>query len=248
MREDAASDASEPLCDGRGEPPPTCGNRLKLAFLPLFSRLMLAAGRRTFARLAARPPPADAVAFVGSSTFTYWAALAEDMAGLPAVNAAFGGSLTAHVLAHADRIAALRPRVVVYYCGTNDVTFAQRARAAFENFVATADALRAAPGARRLPIVYLANIASPFQRGAGAERVARVREINRLVRAFADAEAAANGAYLTHVVDVNDEDFARDERFFKWDKLHFTPEGHRRLASVLRPVVADVYARTPPRV
>ena len=42
MREDAASDASEPLCDGRGEPPPTCGNRLKLAFLPLFSRLMLA--------------------------------------------------------------------------------------------------------------------------------------------------------------------------------------------------------------
>ena len=63
-----------------------------------------------------------------------------------------------------------------------------------------------------------------------------------------DAEAAANGAYLTHVVDVNDEDFARDERFFKWDKLHFTPEGHRRLASVLRPVVADVYARTPPRV
>ena len=43
--------------------------------------------------------------------------------------------------------------------------------------------------------------------------------------AFADAEAAANGAYLTHVVDVNDEDFARDERFFKWDKLHFTPEG-----------------------
>ena len=52
--------------------------------------------------------------------------------------------------------------------------------------------------------------------------------------AFADAEAAANGAYLTHVVDVNDEDFARDERFFKWDKLHFTPEGHRRLASVPR--------------
>lgn len=96
-------------------------------------------------------------------------------------------------------------------------------------------------------VVYLASIATPFQRAAGAERVARVLEINRLVRAFADADAAARrGEYLTHVVDVNDEAFARDERFSQWDKLHFTPEGHRRLAAVLRPVVASVCASCAP--
>src|SRR5262245_34587656 len=68
------------------------------------------------------PPPQGAILFIGSSIFREWAELKPQMAPLPVVNRAFGGSRTWEVLFYADRIVLpYKPRVVVYYCGSNDI-------------------------------------------------------------------------------------------------------------------------------
>src|SRR5215467_10033265 len=78
--------------------------------------------------LAAVAPPAVSAAatgpivFVGSSIFHRWTALASQMAPLPIVNLAFDGAQAGDMLRLVDaRVVPYSPRVVVYYCGSNDV-------------------------------------------------------------------------------------------------------------------------------
>eukprot|EP01079_Euglenida_sp_SAG-EU17-18_P004548 gene4548-4773_t len=76
--------------------------------------------------LVGDPPPAGAIAFIGSSTFTYWRFLARDIAQAgvkrAVFNAAFGGSCTRHLLPLAGPLCLdWKPAAVVYFCGTNDL-------------------------------------------------------------------------------------------------------------------------------
>ena len=67
-------------------------------------------------------PPAGQIEFIGSSIFRLWKSAATDMAPLPVFNRAFGGSQTPDVLRYMDEIViAYKPRIVVFYCGSNDV-------------------------------------------------------------------------------------------------------------------------------
>jgi hypothetical protein len=50
------------------------------------------------------PPQKHAILFVGSSIFRRWTTLTEQMAPLPVLNRAFGGSRTWEVLAYMDKI------------------------------------------------------------------------------------------------------------------------------------------------
>ena len=71
---------------------------------------------------AEHPPPSQPVLFVGSSIFNQWTEVPAHMAPLPAINRAFGGSRTWEVLHYIeDAVLRYRPRLVVYYCGSNDV-------------------------------------------------------------------------------------------------------------------------------
>ena len=71
---------------------------------------------------SASPPPAGQIEFIGSSIFRLWKSVATDMAPMPVFNRAFGGSQTPDVLRFMDEIViAYKPRVVVFYCGSNDV-------------------------------------------------------------------------------------------------------------------------------
>lgn len=68
------------------------------------------------------PPPREGILFVGSSSIRLWETLEEDFAGLPVVSRGFGGSKIHEVHAFLDRIVLpYRPRLIVFYCGTNDI-------------------------------------------------------------------------------------------------------------------------------
>jgi len=68
------------------------------------------------------PPPHHGILFIGSSIFRLWAGLGEHMAPLPVFNRAFGGSQTQDILDHINEIVLpYQPRIIVYYCGSNDV-------------------------------------------------------------------------------------------------------------------------------
>ena len=68
------------------------------------------------------PPPTGGIVFTGSSSIRLWTTLATDFTGLPVINRGFGGSQVPDVTAFLDRIVTKhRPRMVVIYCGGNDI-------------------------------------------------------------------------------------------------------------------------------
>jgi lysophospholipase L1-like esterase len=68
------------------------------------------------------PPRPGGVVFVGSSSIRLWKTLAEDFPGVPVVNRGFGGSRVADCTHYFDRLVGVhRPRLVVFYCGGNDL-------------------------------------------------------------------------------------------------------------------------------
>src|SRR6516225_3674393 len=88
---------------------------LAVAIVALVAVLVVAAP-------AVRAAPSGPIVFVGSSIFHRWTALASQMAPLPIVNLAFDGAQTGDMLRLIDsRVVPYKPRVVAYYCGSNDV-------------------------------------------------------------------------------------------------------------------------------
>jgi lysophospholipase L1-like esterase len=68
-------------------------------------------------------PEHGGIVFTGSSIFRFWTHLTEQMAPLPVLNRAIPGTVTQDML---NRIGQLvlqyQPRIVVYYCGSNDIS------------------------------------------------------------------------------------------------------------------------------
>ncbi|MEZ4383488.1 MAG: GDSL-type esterase/lipase family protein [Nannocystaceae bacterium] len=203
----------------------------KAAALRAGHGLYLASGERA---------PAGAVMLVGSSTFTYWNRFADDLAPLPVVNAAFGGSTTALVNEHfAALVEEHAPRVIVYFAGTNDITFGsppQVAVAGFAEFVRRAE--------ERLPqtaaIIYLGVNTTPFtRRVGGARRVADVRAVNDGARRLV---AGHRGRIRLDFVDLDAQAWSDDRSYYLWDDHHLNEAGHARLGDLLRPLLAARFA------
>ena len=204
--------------------------------LPVLSAVMtmlavLPAGT-TVAAGAANGP----IVFVGSSIFHRWTALSSQMAPLPIVNIAFDGAQTSDMLRLVDsRVVAYKPRVVAYYCGSNDVDAGDDGPAIFERIeqfiVRTRTAL---PDVR---IVFVSVIRAPEKQS----RWDVVNDINRRVQAYA---AATKGIEF---VDVNPLVFSADgtPRFdlYLSDQLHFRPKAYEAFAAALKPVLASAFEK-----
>ncbi len=176
------------------------------------------------------PPPQEGVLFIGSSIFRQWTNVAEHMAPLPAFNRAFGGSRTWEILHYMDRVVLpYRPKVIVYYCGSNDVNADQPAGetvARFEQFVARVhDAL---PETR---VIFVSVNKAPQKR----DQWDVVEAINRGVKAMAAASPTLD------YVDVNPALFdANGEprmELYRPDGLHFHPPAYDEFARIIKPVV-----------
>ena len=76
------------------------------------------------------PPMKNAIVFTGSSSFTLWSTLEQDMAPLPVINRGFGGARLPDVLHYMERIVLpYHPRVVILFAGTNDISGSKPASA-----------------------------------------------------------------------------------------------------------------------
>ena len=72
--------------------------------------------------LRAKPPPANSVAFYGSSSIRLWSTLTGDFPDVPVVNLGFGGSTLAACSWFYWRIVRpVAPRALVLYAGDNDI-------------------------------------------------------------------------------------------------------------------------------
>jgi len=230
---------------------------------------------RRFVRLDnENPPERRGVVFVGSSIFREWREardFAADLAPLPVVNRAFGGS-TARDQLRDDIMDAIvfphEPRVLVYYCGSNDLNEGESPRRIRDHFATWSEKALAArdvgasPRSRlagrahaalstkhetkhahapqkQIQIVFVSINRAPQKRPLWDA----LDETNRLVKAYCEARGE------THAfVDVNPalfEDGARmtvpKTSLFRDDGLHFEPSAAAYEAWV--PTVRDAVFR-----
>jgi lysophospholipase L1-like esterase len=180
--------------------------------------------------------PAGPIVFVGSSIFHRWTALSTQMAPLPIVNLAFDGAQTADLLRLVDaRLVPYKPRVVAYYCGSNDVDAGENPEEIFDRIrqfiVRTRTAL---PDVR---IVFVSVIRAPEKQS----RWDAVDDVNRRVQAY------AAGTRGIEFVDVNPIVFTADgtPRFdlYLSDQLHFRPKAYEAFAAAIKPVLTNAFDR-----
>jgi hypothetical protein len=180
------------------------------------------------------PPPKDAILFIGSSIFRQWTNVKEQMAPLPVFNRAFGGSRTWEVLHYMDKIVVpYRPRIIVYYTGSNDVTAGEPASAIQARTMAfVARVHDALPETR---IYYVAINRSPDKRA----RWSVVDEVNAGLKTL-----SATTPHLKYI-DLNPALFdAKGEprvELYLPDGLHFFPPAYELFTAIVKPVLTEAW-------
>lgn len=184
-------------------------------------------------------PTRDGILFVGSSVFRQWTNVAEMMAPLPSLNRAFGGSRTIDQLDRFDQVVPpYTPRIIVYYCGSNDLKADVPPEEIFANFRRFSERARALrPDIR---IVFVSSTRAP-------DRVAKwthVDHYNALVWAYCAATPGRTYIDLNPVlVDATGQ--PRLE-LYKDDKLHFHPAAYIEFSKIIKPVLEKIWYEIQP--
>jgi lysophospholipase L1-like esterase len=180
--------------------------------------------------------PTGRIVFVGSSIIHRWTNLADQMSPLPVVNRGIDGAVTPDMLRVLDSLVApLRPKVIVYYCGSNDVDAGEPASAIAGRIqLFFTRALAALPDVR---IVFLSVIRAPEKR----DRWKVVDEVNRLI------QAAVSNRNRLEYLDVNpalvDPSGAPRMDLYMPDQLHLRPAAYDAVARIVKPVVTMALER-----
>ena len=170
------------------------------------------------------------IVFVGSSIFHRWTSLARQMAPLPVTNLAFDGAETDDILRLVDsRVLPFRPKVVAYYCGSNDVDAGESAAAIFNRIRQFVDRVTSALPETRVVFVSI---------NRAPEKESRwnvVDEVNRRVDTYAKAKMRVD------YVDVNPVLFNHDGtprlELFMSDQLHLRPQAYEEFTRIIKPVL-----------
>lgn len=185
---------------------------------------------------AAKPPARGGILFVGSSIFRKWTNVAEQMAPLPVLNRAFGGSRTGDQLARFDQLVPVHlPKIIVYYCGSNDLkaTPADTPEVIFSRFREFSERVRAILPETRL--IYVTATRSPDR----VNRWEQVDHYNALARAYCAATPRRLFIDINPaLVDANGH--PRLDLYLE-DKLHFHPPAYEAFTAIIKPVLTRVW-------
>ena len=183
-----------------------------------------------------KAPPQNAILFIGSSIFRKWEKLTEQMAPLPVFNRAFGGSQTHEVLYYMDRLVLpYKPRIIAYYCGSNDINAKVPPTEIFGNFQKFVERVHA-----RLPdtkIFFVSINRAPEK----MDKWAQVDEANRLVKKYCLKDSKLG------YIDVNPVLFDKSGQpryeLYLPDKLHFLEPAYVEFTAVIKPVLAKEWKK-----
>ncbi len=179
--------------------------------------------------------PKQAVLFVGSSSIRMMKT-AIYFPELPVINRGFGGSMMKDLIYYLDRIIIpYQPKVIVLYCGANDLLEGEMApKEVFEHFVTFVDELE-----KRLPktsIVFLSNRIWPDE---WDEWHMVIEKYNRLVKEY------SRNKDLLYYVDVETGMLNRegkpDPSDYMEDRIHLNDRGYDKWIELFKPVVKKVY-------
>jgi len=182
-------------------------------------------------------PPADVIVFTGSSSFTLWSTMEQDLAPLPVLNRGIGGARMPDVLRYAGRIVLpYHPRAVVLFAGTNDIAPPKPATAqqVYEGYLEFIQLVRSK--FPELPIYFVAITPSILR----WELWPIVQEANRLILQHAQSDPRLRFIDLTdHLLGL---DGKPDRSLYRFDKLHPDQKGYAKWTAVIKPVLtADLF-------
>jgi lysophospholipase L1-like esterase len=170
------------------------------------------------------------ILFVGSSIFHRWTQLTTQMAPLPVMNIAFDGAVTDDWNRLIEsRVVPAHPKVVAYYCGSNDVDAgdsAVRIVARIRQFIDRVT--KALPDAR---VVFVSVNKAPEKR----DRWDVVDDINRQMQKVAERNPRVEFVDVNPALS-NPDGTPRTELFMN-DQLHLRPPAYEEFAKILKPVL-----------
>lgn len=188
--------------------------------------------------------------FVGSSIFREWRELrdfegdwtrrAGGAARAAWVNRAFGGAETSDLLTFEEDVLGVERgrdvRVIVYYCGSNDLSVGGSPRTVRDNFAAFAERARRR-ARRRVGVVFVGVIDSPQKRMYGLSGA--VRETNELCAAW--CEKTPDSAFVDVTSVFEDVASGATRPLFREDGTHLKTEAYEGLMDVIAPKVVELF-------
>jgi lysophospholipase L1-like esterase len=170
------------------------------------------------ARLKAEPSAKNSVLFAGSSMIRLWDT-ARAFPNLSTVNVGFGGSQTRWNTAFADRIIIpVKPKVIVFYCGDNDLNSKLTPKEVIEDFEAFIKLVRT-----KLPetkLLILSVKPSPKRWSLFAKQT----EVNKQLAAICEKDAMLG--FIDTVPGTLGTDGKPIREHFHKDELHFSEAGY----------------------
>ena len=206
---------------------------LASAGFPIAARAQAATSRPEY---KAASPERGGIVFTGSSIFRFWTHLTDQMAPLPVLNRAIAGTVTQDML---NRIGQLvlpyQPRIVVYYCGSNDVSAGEEAGPIVERTKRFVQILH-----EKSPntFFYYTSIQKAPEKRARWDVVDAVnREMKRYSR------EALNAGYIDLNPVLFDSHNNVRESLFLPDGLHFRPDSsaYPEFSQIVKPILMQAW-------
>jgi lysophospholipase L1-like esterase len=177
-------------------------------------------------------PPANAILFVGSSSFTKWTDVKDYFPGYTIINRGFGGSTLADVLRYEeDVIFRYNPKQIVIYCGENDVASSDTitANTVFNRFTSLFSDIRAV--FPNVPVVFLSLKPSPSR----WQLREKAKATNQLIEQYLSKQKSAQ------FVDVWKPMLGKDgkprQELFIEDNLHMNAKGYAIWQKLIQPTL-----------
>jgi lysophospholipase L1-like esterase len=176
-----------------------------------------------------QPPTPDGIIFFGSSTFTLWSTIEQDMSPWAIVNRGFGGSKMADMTRYFDRvILPHKPWAIVLFAGTNDIADPKPATAqdVYEGYLQFVRQVKNALPNTQLYYVAITPTPSRWKYWALAS------EANQMIQAHSSQDA------MLHFIDPTLKFFSHDgkpdRQLFRMDRLHPNKRGYALLAQSIK--------------
>jgi lysophospholipase L1-like esterase len=190
----------------------------------------------TSTEIRAVSPEHRGIVFTGRSIFQFWTHLREQMAPLPVLNRAIAGTVTQDMLSRIGQLVLqYQPRIVVFYCGSNDISAGEDAGPIIDRTKRYARLLH-----ESLPntLFFYTSIQKAPEKRARWEVVDAVnREMERYSR------EAANVGYIDLNPVLFDNQKKLRESLFLPDGLHFRPDStaYLEFSQIVKPILTKAW-------
>jgi lysophospholipase L1-like esterase len=181
-------------------------------------------------------PERGGIVFTGSSIFRFWTHLTGQMAPLPVLNRAIAGTVTQDMLGRIGQLVLpYQPRIVVYYCGSNDVSTGEDAGPIIERTKRFVQILH-----EKSPDTFF--FYTSIQKAP--EKRARwdvVDAVNREMKRY--SREALNVGYIDLNPVLFDSRNNVRENLFLPDGLHFRPESsaYAEFSQIVKPILMQAW-------